>query len=90
MSWLLSKTGAIVFSTAALIADIFGIFYLTLKDVAFLAEPGKRRIFWYLFKRYFYNSGFRAASINTLLAILLGWILILAATKFLPAGTALG
>ncbi|MFT5485020.1 MAG: phospholipid/cholesterol/gamma-HCH transport system permease protein [Halieaceae bacterium] len=89
MNWLLGKTGAVIFGTGALVADVFGIFYLTLKDIAFLGDGGKRRIFWHLFKRYFYNSGIRAAYINTLLAVLLGWVLISGANSFLPSGTAL-
>jgi phospholipid/cholesterol/gamma-HCH transport system permease protein len=90
MNWLLTKTGAVTFSTLMLIADVFGMFYLTLKDVALLRHTGKRRIFWHLFKRYLYNAGFRAAYINTLIAVLLGWVMIAAAIKFLPEGTALG
>lgn len=90
MNWLLGKAGGVFFGTLSLIADVFGMFFLTLKDVVFLIQPGKRRIFWHLFKRYFYNSGFRAAYINTVLAILLGWVLISAAHRFLPPGTALG
>jgi len=90
MNWLLAKTGRVTFGTAILIADIFGMFYLALKDVAYLNEAGKRRIIWHLFKRYFYNAGVRATYINTLIAVLLGWIMITAAAIFLPEGTALG
>jgi phospholipid/cholesterol/gamma-HCH transport system permease protein len=90
MNWLLSKTGAVTFATAALVADVFGMFYLTLKDIRYLGESGKRQIFWHLFKRYFYNAGVRAAYINTVIAILLGWVMIAAANNFLPSGTALG
>ncbi|MEH6592485.1 MAG: ABC transporter permease [Halioglobus sp.] len=90
MNWLLSKSGGISYRVANLVLDILGMFYLALKDIVYLREPGKRRIFWHLFKRYFYNAGFRAASVNTLIAILLGWILILIATRFLPEGAALG
>jgi phospholipid/cholesterol/gamma-HCH transport system permease protein len=89
MNGLLCKTGALVFSTAALVSNISGMTYLTLKGVIYLGESGKRRIFFHLFKRYLYNSGVRAAYVNTLLAVLLGWVMIIITTRYLPTGTAL-
>ena len=89
MNWLLTRTGALAFGVVGTVSDLLGIFFLALRQIPFLVEAGKRRIFWHLFKRYIYNAGFRAAYINTLIAILLGWLLIGVATRVLPEGIAL-
>jgi phospholipid/cholesterol/gamma-HCH transport system permease protein len=73
MNWLgnigRKSTGWLVFS-----ADLFGLLNLTLREMRHVLNPSRRRIFWFLFKRQLYNSGLKATYINTVVAIMLAWL----------------
>lgn len=86
---IVGRFGASVLSNLRLLGDLAGIFTLTLRESRHFLVPARRRIFWFLFKRQLYNSGFRAAYANTLIAILLGFILVSVAHDVLPAGVSI-
>jgi phospholipid/cholesterol/gamma-HCH transport system permease protein len=73
MNWLgnigRKSTGWLFFS-----ADLFGLLNLTLREMKHVLNPSRRRIFWFLFKRQLYNSGLKATYINTVVAIMLAWL----------------
>lgn len=82
----LGKVGQGATQTLSVITGTLGILALTLRKIPELAVPGRRDLFWLLFKRQLYNSGFRAATINTLIAVLLGWLVMSRAYSVLPSG----
>ncbi len=72
VSQRLVKLGSAARGTCNYIGDLVGLFWLTLKQSRHLLEPSRRAIFWLLFKRQLYNTGFKAAYVNCAIATLLG------------------
>lgn len=64
---------------------IIGWLGMALINCTQLLKPRRRRIFWLLFKRQLYNAGLKAASINTIIAVLLGWFVMSKAYSLIPA-----
>ena len=85
MNWLgnigRKSTGWLFFS-----ADLFGLLNLTFREMRHVLNPSRRRIFWFLFKRQLYNSGLKATYINTVVAIMLAWLVMSKAYLMLSEG----
>jgi phospholipid/cholesterol/gamma-HCH transport system permease protein len=58
--------------------------FLTLKTIPELKFESRRHLFLLLFKRQLFNAGFRAATVNTLIAFFIGWQVISRAYSVLP------
>lgn len=72
--YLLGRVGKELRLSLAVFADLLGLMTLTLRQLPLLMNPNKRQVFWFLFKRQLFNSGFKAAYINCILAITVGLI----------------
>jgi len=66
--------------------DLLGMLTITVRESIHLKDSARRKMFWFLFKRQLYNSGFKAAYINALIATILGWLLITMTLSLLPKG----
>ena len=71
----------------SVISGIIGLLGLAVNTCPQLLKPQRRRIFWLLFKRQLFNSGLRAASINTLIAMVLGVFVMSKAYAVIPNNT---
>jgi|TARA_Y100001970_G_scaffold34009_1_gene42201 phospholipid/cholesterol/gamma-HCH transport system permease protein len=81
---MLSSLGLRTRRYANVLVGITGLFGLAINTCPQLLKPQRRRIFWLLFKRQLYNSGLRAASINTIIAVLLGVFVMSKAYSVIP------
>ena len=81
---MLSSLGLRTRRYANVLVGITGLFGLAINNCPQLLKPQRRRIFWLLFKRQLYNSGLRAASINTIIAVLLGVFVMSKAYSVIP------
>ncbi len=68
----LAGLGAFVRLRWAYVSDLLGLFTLTCYQIPHLARHSKRLVFWMLFKRQLYNTGFKAAYVNCAIATFLG------------------
>lgn len=57
---------------------------MAVRGVGQLTKTSRRRIFWLLFKRQLFNAGMKAAGINAVIAILLGWLVMSKAYSLVP------
>ena len=64
--------GAGVRVKTQILLDIFGLLSMTLYQSGHLLSSARRRVFWMLFKRQLYNTGFKAAYVNTAIATFVG------------------
>jgi len=69
---LLGKLGHIVFSLFGMLFDLFGLLTKSITMSLHLFSINKFSIFWQLFIRQLYNTGLKATYINTVIAILIG------------------
>lgn len=83
---MLSRLGYEVRNFVGMTMELFGMLTVTIRESIHFRYPARRRMFWFLFKRQLYSSGFRAAYINAMIAMLLGWLLITIAFSLLPPG----
>lgn len=83
---MLGRIGAGSIGFVKMTFELMGMLLVTIRESSHLIKPERRRIFWFLFKRQLYNSGFKAAYINALIATILGWLLITMTVSFLPSG----
>lgn len=81
---MLNSLGLRVRQSAGVFLGIINLFGLALNTCPQLLQTQRRRIFWLLFKRQLYNSGLRAASINTIIAVLLGVFVMSKAYAVIP------
>lgn len=72
LSAALGSLGALVRRRFRYSSELLGLFALTLRQSGNLLIPSRRHVFWLLFKRQLYNTGFKAAYVNSVIAILLG------------------
>ncbi len=84
---MLSKIGLRARRSGSVFVGIIGLLGLAINTCPQLLKPQRRRIFWLLFKRQLYNSGLRAASINTIIAMLLGIFVMSKAYAVIPNNT---
>jgi phospholipid/cholesterol/gamma-HCH transport system permease protein len=82
----IGRLGQLVKSFFNILINMLGLLSLTIKETRHILKPTRRRIFWLLFKRQLYNSGVKAIYINTLIAILLSWVLMSKAYTLLNEG----
>lgn len=83
---MLGRIGAGTRNFISMSFELLGMLAVTVRESTHFTMPERRRMFWFLFKRQLYNSGFRAAYINALIATILGWLLITMTVGFLPSG----
>jgi len=69
---LLGKLGHVVLSLFNMLFDLFGLLTKSLIMSVSLFSKNKFTIFWNLFIRQLYNTGLKATYINTIIAILIG------------------
>jgi phospholipid/cholesterol/gamma-HCH transport system permease protein len=69
---MLAGLGATVRYQIGEAGELLGLFSLTLRQSANLLYRSRRHVFWVLFKRQLYNTGFKAAYVNSVIATLLG------------------
>ncbi|RLP54615.1 MAG: ABC transporter permease [Ketobacter sp.] len=70
--FLLGHLGAFFFRRAQYGAEVLGLLSLSIRETANLMVRSRRQVFWILFKRQLYNSGYKAAYVNCVIAALLG------------------
>jgi phospholipid/cholesterol/gamma-HCH transport system permease protein len=83
---MLGKIGAGTRHFVDMTFELLGMLSVTVRESYHFKIPARRRMFWFLFKRQLYNSGFKAAYINALIATILGWLLITISMGLLPSG----
>lgn len=83
---MIGKIGASARGFINMVLELLGMLAVTVRESYHFKMPERRRMFWFLFKRQLYNSGFKAAYINALIATILGWLLITMTVSFLPSG----
>lgn len=88
MNWI-GKIGQGILTFFTFNIRLYGLVITTLKQCKHLIDPKKRKIFNYLFMRQLYNTGVRAAYVNTVIAVLVGWGLMSQAYVLLPPSTGL-
>lgn len=69
---LLGKLGHIIISLFGMLLDLFGLLTRSIIISSSLFSINKFSIFWDLFIRQIYNTGLKATYINTVIAILIG------------------
>lgn len=84
---MLSNIGTRARRSFSVFLGILGLFGLAINTSPQLLNVKRRRIFWLLFKRQLFNSGLRAASINTIIAVLLGVFVMSKAYAVIPNTT---
>ncbi len=70
--WLVGQLGAFVNHKIQHGAELLGLLTLSLRQASHLIVATRREVFWMLFKRQLYNSGYKAAYVNCVIAALLG------------------
>jgi len=80
---LLGKLGHIVTQHFIMLADILGLFSKSLKTSYRLLSKNKFSLFWQLFIRQIYNTGMKAIYVNTVIAILVGILMMSFTYSFL-------
>jgi phospholipid/cholesterol/gamma-HCH transport system permease protein len=66
------KLGQLILIHTSMLFDLLGLFYKSIKVSAQLFNKNKFTVFWQLFIRQLYNTGLKAAYVNTIIAILVG------------------
>ncbi|MBL4940229.1 MAG: ABC transporter permease [Colwellia sp.] len=69
---LLGKLGHVVTKHFTMFADLLGLFTKSLRTSRVLLSKNRFSLFWQLFIRQLYNTGIKAIYVNTIIAILVG------------------
>lgn len=69
---LLGKLGHIATKHFTMLMDLLGLFTKSLRTSSVLFSKNKFSLFWQLFIRQLYNTGIKATYVNTVIAILIG------------------
>ncbi|KMT65587.1 ABC transporter permease [Catenovulum maritimum] len=70
-------------------SDMLGLLSLSLKQTLHITDPARRSIFFMMFKRQLFNTGVRAIGINTLIALIIGSLVMARLYAYLPPGKSL-